>query len=449
MVVLDKRRDTFSMFLSFARREYPFLLESSMRDGRLGRFSIMGAEPSIVFESKGEEVRINGKRLRGNPFKILKELIRRGEGSLLPFSGGWIGFFSYDLGRVIEKLPSTARDDLLLPDIILCFYENALIVDEIRGKVYPVGDEDRLLKILSEEEHIGDEGYYNTRVVSNFTKDGYIEAVERAKRYIVEGDIFQVNLSQRFEAPLPFSPLVLYKRLRRINPAPFSCYLDYGDFQVVGSSPERFLKLDGRKVETRPIKGTRRRGLNDFEDRALAMELLESEKDRAENVMIVDLERNDLGKVCEFGSVRVKELCILEKYPTVFHLVSTVEGVLREGLGPIDLIEACFPGGSITGAPKIRAMEIIEELEPTRRGIYTGSIGYISADFKMDLNIVIRTFVIKDGVAYFQAGGGIVYDSDPVSEYEETLHKAKALFEALGLKVETVEAHHGPSHRQL
>jgi para-aminobenzoate synthetase component 1 len=255
--------------------------------------------------------------------------------------------------------------------------------------------------------------------------------VAKARQYIIDGDIFEVNLSQRFEAEIAIPPYDLFLRLREINPAPFSTYLAFDDLVVAGASPERFLRLQGDRVETRPIKGTIRRGDTPQEDRANVRSLLGSKKDHAENMMIVDLERNDLGRVCRYGTVKVTELAILEKYPTVYHLTSTVVGRLREGVGPMDLLKATFPGGSITGAPKVRSMEIIDQLEPTRRSVYTGSIGYLSFDGNLDLNIVIRTFLIKGNKAYFQAGGAVVYDSDPESEYQETLDKVRALISAL------------------
>lgn len=260
-----------------------------------------------------------------------------------------------------------------------------------------------------------------------------MRAVQKARQYIIDGDIFEVNLSQRFEASIGVSPHALYSRLRAINPAPFASYLGFDEVQIVGASPERFLRKKGNAVETRPIKGTRRRGVTPEEDAQLAAQLMSSAKDHAENMMIVDLERNDLGRVCEYGSVRVTELAILESYPTVFHLTSTVEGRLREDKDCVDLLRAAFPGGSITGAPKVRSMEIIEELEPTRRSVYTGSIGYLGFNGDLDLNIVIRTFLVKGDKVYFQAGGAVVYDSDPAEEYQETLDKAKALLAALNL----------------
>lgn len=268
---------------------------------------------------------------------------------------------------------------------------------------------------------------------STFTHRGYLDAVSRVREYIVAGDIFQANLSQRFETSLPEPAFDLYRRLRQWNPAPFAAYLDWGDLQVLSASPERFLRLDGerRQIETRPIKGTRPRGLGPMHDAALGRALAESEKDRAENVMIVDLLRNDLSRVCRPGSVRVPELFALEHHPTVHHLVSTVIGELAPSADAVDLIRAAFPGGSITGAPKVRAMEIIAELEPTQRGVYCGSIGYLSATGAMDTSIVIRTYLALRGQVYFQAGGGIVADSDPELEYRETLDKARGLIETL------------------
>jgi para-aminobenzoate synthetase component 1 len=268
---------------------------------------------------------------------------------------------------------------------------------------------------------------------SNFTHEAYIKAVERARQYIIDGDIFEVNLSQRFEAAIPVTPWELYLRLRQINPAPFAAYLDFDEVTIVSASPERFIRCQGDWVETRPIKGTAPRGRTPRDDRTKARELLNSIKDHAENMMIVDLERNDLGRVCRFGSVKVTELAILEKYPTVYHLTSTVVGRLNEGKGRIDLLKATLPGGSITGAPKVRSMEIIDELEPTRRSIYTGNIGYLGFDGNMDLSVVIRTFLIKEKRVYFQAGGAVVYDSQPEAEYQETLDKIQALIDALNM----------------
>jgi para-aminobenzoate synthetase component 1 len=274
-------------------------------------------------------------------------------------------------------------------------------------------------------------------VCSNFTHDEYIGALKRVKEYIAAGDIYQANLTQRLSAPLATTPWDLYRRLTASNPAPFGGYFETPDCAVVSCSPERFLQVRSGEVETRPIKGTRPRGAAPEEDARLAEELCNSLKDRAENVMIVDLERNDLGRVCDYGSVHVPELFALESYATVHHLVSTVRGRLHTGKTALDCLRASFPGGSITGAPKVRSMEIIEELEPTRRGIYTGAIGYLCFSGDMDVNIVIRTLVIKDGTAYFQVGGGIVADSDPEAEYQETLDKARALARGLAAEAGT------------
>jgi para-aminobenzoate synthetase component 1 len=271
----------------------------------------------------------------------------------------------------------------------------------------------------------------NIVLKSNFSHEGYLEAVATAREYICAGDIFQVNLSQRFETALAVPPYHLYKQLRNINPAPFASYFGFDGVSIVGASPERFLKVRGDRVETRPIKGTRPRGKSSEEDRALARVLLSSVKDRAENVMIVDLERNDIGRVCRYGTVKVTELAILETYPTVFHLTSTVVGRLSEGKNRIDLLKATFPGGSITGAPKVRAMEIIDELEPSARGPYGGAVGYFCFSGNMDFCITIRTMVHKGGRIYIQAGAGIVADSDPVREYEETRNKAAAMMKAV------------------
>lgn len=443
-------------------RPMSFFLDSGMDPEKLGRFSFMGSDPFLVFKSCGRRITvIEGGQPRvfeGNPFDSLGELLRRyrldGAPGPVPFRGGAVGYLSYDLCHFIEKLPSTAADDLDLPESCFGFYDSIIAFDVSSGKSYAIAtgfpEIDLDKRLAGAKRRLGelidianaavcasahDEGFpgpaSGPELKSNFTRQQYIRAVQRAREYIISGDIFQVNLSQRFEADLNVEPYELYRRLRSINPAPFAAYLGFEEVQVVSASPERFLRLEGDAVETRPIKGTRPRGSNHGEDRALAAELLASFKDRAENIMIVDLERNDLGRVCRFGSVKVTERVILETFPTVFHLTSTVVGKLKADKDCIDLLKATFPGGSVTGAPKVRAMEIIDELEPTRRSVYTGSIGYIGFNGDMDLNIAIRTFIIKNNNAYFQVGGGIVYDSDPEAEYRETLDKARALVQAL------------------
>jgi para-aminobenzoate synthetase component 1 len=368
-----------------------------------------------------------------------------------------VGYLSYDLCHFVERLPSTAIDDLQLPESYFAFYDAILAFDNLEGKAYIVstgfpelGESRRLKRAKVRLEEIkgwlsssspstpeadfrSAEGKAKAVLKSNFTPEGYMKAVDRVREYIAAGDVFQVNISQRFETDLTVPPYELYRRLRQINPAPFASYLNFDEVTIVGTSPERFLRVDGDWVETRPIKGTRPRGKDSVDDAMLAEELTQSSKDRAENVMIVDLERNDLGRVCQYGTVRVTELAILETFPTVFHLTSTVVGRLCPNKNRIDLLKATFPGGSITGAPKVRAMEIIDELEPTRRSVYTGAIGYLSFGNNLDLNIVIRTFLIKDGKAYFQVGGAIIYDSNAEAEYVETLDKAKALIQALRL----------------
>jgi len=466
-------------------KPYSFFLDSGMDPQRLGRYSFLGSEPFLVVSSRGSEVSVaRGQKhevQHGNPFDIIGKLLETYKldhcPAPVPFLGGAVGYFGYDLCHFIEHLPSTAIDDLKLPESYFAFYDTVVAFDHLEGKAYlvatgfPEMEEGEWLRrarmrleevkdwlcsghsvIASEAKQSGDRDCFGANgprddrqnkeimLKSNFTPEEYIKAVNRVREYIAAGDVFQVNLSQRFEADLEISPFELYKRLRGVNPAPFASYLNFPGVAIVSASPERFLKVKGDLVETRPIKGTRPRGKDPAEDERLAYELVHSAKDRAENVMIVDLERNDLGRVCCYGTVKVTELAILETFPTVFHLTSTVIGRLCRGKSNIDLLKATFPGGSITGAPKVRAMEIIDEIEPTKRSVYTGSIGYLSFNGDVDINIVIRTFLIRQGRAYFQVGGGIIYDSDPEAEYVETLDKAKALIRALQLAPEVVVA---------
>jgi para-aminobenzoate synthetase component 1 len=475
-------------------RPYSFFLDSGMDPQRLGRYSFLGSEPFLVMNNRGSEINlIRGQEhevQHGNPFDTIGKLLEVYKldhcSAPVPFLGGAVGYFSYDLCHFIERLPSTTIDDLKLPESYFAFYDVIMAFDHLEGNVYLVAtgfpemeEGQRLRRARMRLEELKDwlcpshsviavsrspeqnEGKAkqscdrdcfvataprNDRqgkeimLKSNFTPEEYSKAVNRVREYIAAGDVFQVNLSQRFEADLKIPPYELYKRLRTVNPAPFASYLNFPGVAIVSASPERFLKVQSDLVETRPIKGTRPRGRDPVEDERLAHELIHSTKDRAENVMIVDLERNDLGRVCHYGTVKVTELAILETFPTVFHLTSTIMGRLRRGKSNIDLLKATFPGGSITGAPKVRAMEIIDELEPTKRSVYTGSIGYLSFNEDMDINIVIRTFLIKEGKAYFQVGGGIIYDSDPEAEYMETLDKARALILALQLAPEVVVA---------
>ncbi len=452
-------------FEPFHGYRYSFFLDSGMNPQRLGRYSFIGSDPFLVMTSRGNQVtlmRQDEQQIeQGNPFDVLGRLLETYRldsfPAPIPFWGGAVGYLSYDLCHFVERLPSTAIDDLQLPESYFAFYDTILAFDNLEGKAYIVstgfpelGESRRLKRAKVRLEEIkgwlsssfpstpeadfrNAEGKAKAVLKSNFTPEGYMKAVDRVRKYIAVGDVFQVNISQRFETDLTVPPYELYRRLRQINPAPFASYLNFDEVTIVGTSPERFLRVDGDWVETRPIKGTRPRGKDSVDDAMLAEELTQSSKDRAENVMIVDLERNDLGRVCQYGTVRVTELAILETFPTVFHLTSTVVGRLCPNKNRIDLLKATFPGGSITGAPKVRAMEIIDELEPTRRSVYTGAIGYLSFGNNLDLNIVIRTFLIKDGKAYFQVGGAIIYDSNAEAEYVETLDKAKALIQALRL----------------
>jgi para-aminobenzoate synthetase component 1 len=451
-------------------KPYSFFLDSGMDPQRLGRYSLLGSGPFLVMSSRGSEVTlIRGQEhevQHGNPFDTIGKLLDLYKldycPAPMPFVGGAVGYFSYDLCHFVEHLPSTAIDDLKLPECYFAFYDVIFVFDHLEGRAYLVAtgfpeleEGQRLKRARMRLEEVKNWLYTGHSVIavsrspaqneeitlkSNFTPEEYIKAVNRVREYIAAGDVFQVNLSQRFEADLKIPPYELYKRLRTVNPAPFAGYLNFQGVTIVSASPERFLKVQGDLVETRPIKGTRPRGRDPVEDQSLAQELTHSIKDNAENVMIVDLERNDLGRVCRYGTIKVTELAILETFPTVFHLTSTIVGKLHRDKSDIDLLKATFPGGSITGAPKVRAMEIIDELETTKRSVYTGSIGYLSFNGDLDINIVIRTFIIKEGRAYFQVGGGIIYDSDSEAEYMETLDKAKALVQALQLAPDVIVA---------
>ena len=483
---VDGIGDPADVAARFVDLPYLLLLDSAAGGGlgetrMLGRFSFLAADPAIVVRSKGSttEVLQDGtwRPAEGDALGVVRAMLADAGVApvpgLPPFQGGAAGYIGYDYGAVLERIPPTRYDDLGLPDVILGLYDWVIAWDHQSGAAWVVSlglpgcglererraeerlgmVEDRLAgppagpaarpadPSPARSSRVEPAPSYPVTTTdaalaiglrSTFTHRGYLDAVAKVREYIVAGDIFQANLSQRFQAPLREPPFELYRRLRRRNPAPFAAYLGFGEVTVLSASPERFLRLDhDRQVETRPIKGTRPRGLGPMHDAALGRALAESEKDRAENVMIVDLLRNDLSRVCLPGTVRVPELFALEQHPTVHHLVSTVVGELEPGADAVDLVRATFPGGSITGAPKVRAMEIIAELEPTRRGVYCGSIGYIGATGAMDTSIVIRTFVAAGGGLYFQAGGGVVADSDPELEYRETLDKAQGLIETL------------------
>jgi para-aminobenzoate synthetase component 1 len=437
--------DVIETFERTAGLPYRMLLDSASDPQRLGRYSFVVADPWKVIRDL-MEARECLAPLRSEPIA-----------GLPPFQCGAAGYIGYDYGRRLERLPSARYDDLGIPDVVLGLYDWVIAWDHLerRAWIMTIGGEARRDRVRAMLEGRGTPGARPTvdpwprpprapsfpvppdvagslDLRSSFTREAYLEAVERVREYIFAGDIFQANLSQRLEAPLNEPPWELYKRLRAINPAPFAAYVETDDATIMSASPERFLRVSAdRTVETRPIKGTSPRGIGPEHDAALGQALIESEKDRAENLMIVDLLRNDLSRVCAPGSVRVPELFLLENYPTVHHLVSTVVGALSPEADALDLVRASFPGGSITGAPKVRAMEIIAELEPSRRGVYCGSIGYLSVTGALDTSIVIRTYLALERRVYFSVGGGIVADSDPAAEYEETLTKAHALIAAL------------------
>lgn len=443
---------------------FSFLLDSARRHKDTGRYSFLGYQPFLIFKSKGNKIELirGEERLcySGNPVQKLRQILdgfRSIKLAGLPnFTGGAVGYLGYDVCHFFEKLPRSAKDDLNLPDIWFMFVDTIIAFDhfentvKVISNIRPCGNPDKdydqavkkierliekitrgNLSLESKPPLAAADNSAPQKIESTFTPQGFEKIVKRAKEYIKAGDIFQANLSQRLFAPTEVEPFRLYRILREINPSPFACYLNLDDLKIVSSSPERLLKLEDRFVQTRPIAGTRPRGKTPAEDRALSAELILSDKERAEHIMLVDLERNDIGRVCEYGSVVVDELMILEEYSHVIHIVSNIKGILHKDRNRFDLLRATFPGGTITGTPKIRCMEIIDELEPVTRNIYTGSIGYLGFNGDLDLNIVIRTFVITKGHAYVQVGAGIVADSDPTREYYETLYKAQALLETL------------------
>ena len=469
---------------------YAFVLES----GKDGKYTYLGLCPVAIVTGKGKQAEVkildgaegaNQKHsfhsqgtMTGDPLQIIEEWIApyrapRIQG-MPPFSGGVVGYLSYDVARSLEKLPELAKDDPSLPDYMWMRFEEVWTIDHeenvVYCSVYTLLDKEEPLEkqftqaafraeaMLRSFEHMTEtaetpyyireqaeriqrleqasvEGDAHMDVAqgweSPFDKEAFELAVKKVQDYIGQGDVFQVNLSLRQDKELHTSPDDVYEWLRVINPSPYMGYVQTPDFQLVGGSPELLIKLTQGKVIARPIAGTRRRGATSEEDKRMAEELLHTEKERAEHIMLVDLERNDIGRVAKYGSVRVPELMTIEYYSHVMHLVSQVEGILAEGKNAFDVIAAAFPGGTITGAPKVRTMEIIEELEPVRRGPYTGSIGWISYQGDMELNIIIRTLAVKDNIGYIQAGAGIVIDSDPYREYRESKNKARAVMKAV------------------
>jgi len=444
---LPYRADSIALFEAIADLPWAVFLDSGLHHPGQSRYDILSAQPYARLVTRGAltEIQSDGVELtREDPFVLVRRFLdfRRGDESALPFSGGAIGYFAYDLARRLEALPAIARDEERIPEMAIGIYDWAVVVDHCERRSWLVGQGrdpetdvkwDRLVALFTtpppEKRRVPFR--ITSPVASNMTREEYMAAFRRIQRYIREGDCYQVNLAQRFAAQATGDAWLAYQALRVINPAPFSAYLGTPHAQVLSASPERFLKVENGRVETRPIKGTRPRAGHPRLDAELAEALRWSEKDRAENVMIVDLLRNDLSKSCALGSVKVPRLFEVESYATVHHLVSTVTGVLAPGRDALDVLRGSFPGGSITGAPKLRAMEIIEELEPQRRGVYCGAIGYIGFDGNMDLNIAIRTLVHSRGVIRCWAGGGIVADSRAEDEYQETFDKAAAMLKLL------------------
>lgn len=450
-----------------------------LESGKGGRYTFLGLTPVSVIRGKAESARIYDlsqersevAMLEGKPLELLGKWLAPYTApsiSELPFfSGGAVGFLGYDVARSLERLPQLAEDDLKLDDYIWMRFEELWVVDALNGDIYAVihcpiaGKEDSIenlrekydlaertaAQMMEQWQRFSRVKSGNTKQNSestldsvpeptahsaSFSQEGFERAVEQVRRYITAGDVFQVNLSLRQAFPLAVSPEHIYEDLREINPSPYMGFMSFPDFQLVSASPELLIKLDQGVMRTRPIAGTRRRGLTEAEDRKMEEELRTNEKEQAEHIMLVDLLRNDLGRVAEFGSVKVSELFTVERYSHVMHLVSEVEGRLPADKTAMDSIAAVFPGGTITGAPKIRTMEIIEELEPVTRGPYTGAMGWIDYNGNMELNIIIRTLVVKDGFGYIQTGAGIVIDSSPYREYRECHNKAKAIAMALG-----------------
>ncbi len=444
---LPYRADSAALFETVADLPWAVFLDSGGHHLTQSRYDIIAAEPHTTLVTRGKltEIRSDAIELsREDPLVLLRQYLEFDPAAAcdLPFTGGALGYFSYDLGRRFERLPAFAEDAEKMPEMAVGIYDWAVVVDHLDKRSWLVAQGRRadtkarwteLVARFSAElvERARVPFRITAPLASNLARERYATAFRRVLDFIHAGDCYQINLAQRFAAPAAGDPWLAYQALRVINPAPYAAYLNTPHGQILSASPERFLKLERGSVETKPIKGTRPRAGHPRVDAELAAELKASEKDRAENVMIVDLLRNDLSKNCELGSVKVTKLFEVESFATVHHLVSTVTGTLRQGRDALDLLRGCFPGGSITGAPKLRAMQIIEELEPDRRGVYCGAIGYIGCDGNMDLNIAIRTLVYAGGTIRFWAGGGIVADSRLEDEYQETFDKAAAMLKLL------------------
>lgn len=421
-----------------------FLLESSLKHEESGRYSFVGANP--VCEFRGTDTTLMETNFQtgeithhlGKPLDLLKHLLPFvDEEDDFPFNGGAVGYIGYDVIAQYEDIGTPLPDKREMPDVHLLVYETIVVYDHLKQDVTILhnGPNPELLNEirlqLEIKEVSNDESFKSVPFTSNRTMEQFIENVNKAKEHIIAGDIFQVVLSQRLEASFTGDPFTLYRKLRKENPSPYMFYIDFEEHVVLGASPESLLNIKGNRVTTNPIAGTRKRGTTRQEDDALQVELLKDPKELAEHRMLVDLGRNDLGRISEIGSIHLTKYMTIEKYQHVMHIVSEVCGNLRPGMHPFDALVACLPAGTVSGAPKIRAMQLIQEFETVKRGVYGGAVGYYGFNGNLDIALAIRTLVIKNDTAYVQAGAGIVYDSDPVSEYEETLHKAKSLLEVL------------------
>lgn len=463
--ILADTETPVSAFMKIDTGGDAFLLESVEGGEKWGRYSLLGARPRLAVRSRGTDIEIiEGGVLRterGDPIETLKRLVSGFEAAHVEgaprFFGGAIGYIGYDMVRRIEKLPDSTPKDLGLYDMFFIFTDTLLVFDNIEHKIKVIanafieegadleaayseatGKIEDLVRVLRTREvsSAPDAPGFVPEIRSNFRREDFCAAVKKAKEYITEGDIFQVVLSQRFETALEVEPFDIYRALRVVNPSPYMFFLRLGGTTLVGSSPEILVRVDGSDINVKPIAGTRRRGRDAEEDLELEKELLADPKERAEHIMLVDLGRNDIGRVAEAGSIRVDEFMTIERYSHVMHIVTNVRGNLKEGADSFDALRACFPAGTLTGAPKVRAMEIIEELEPCKREIYGGSVGYFGYSGNMDMCITIRTLVIKDNRVYIQAGAGIVADSVPEKEYEETENKARGVLKAVTLAME-------------
>ncbi|CEG24255.1 Anthranilate synthase component 1 [Planococcus massiliensis] len=438
--------DSLTPIMVFNRLKGPrkCLLESSLKTSLTGRYSFIGADPSKTFIGHGEQLIERdfrtGKTIHraGKPLELLKELlpVRKAELEGIPFTGGALGYIGYDAIQAYEPIEAAKENSLEMPDIHLHLYETIIVFDHVKNDVTIISFENKIEEVeqqlLAPKTEEARETQAPLAFASKTDAAAFRAQVAKAKEHIRRGDVFQLILSQRLSAAYEGSAFDLYRKLRKQNPSPYQFYIDFEDYGVVGASPESLLTIRGGQMVTNPIAGTRRRGRTEEEDQLLAEELANDEKERAEHQMLVDLSRNDVGRVAAIGSVKIPKYMAIEKYQHVMHIVSEVTGNLNEAMHPLDALVSCLPAGTVSGAPKVRAMQLIQQYEEERRGVYGGAIGYIGFNGNLDVALAIRTFVIKDRFVHVQAGAGIVYDSDPQAEYEETLHKARSLTEVFG-----------------